>query len=361
MKINRNNYEMYMIDYLDGKLSAAEVTELLHFIQQYPDLIKEFELLNIPVPSLDTGSETIDKSFLKKPDYGSLENSYEEKLITYLEGEMSKVEMDELEKHFIIYPELKAESELFRKTKLAPDKNIVFKNKNALKKSVPLFSNYQNYLWRAAAVLFLCGLILFLNRTPPEYTTAVKNPVQPKTYTNPESQLQTTRSNSEKAIVSLVPGKKYDSQATSHTVIKSPVETEILKKKDPIRFESIEEMGLRQIAINNENDLQNTLTVIAHSISDPGTGRLKEQDRFLDLPQFIEQRISYTTSKVLVEQNKPDSVLAHSALSNIGLLLVRLYNKVTGDDARVVKKYNNSGKVIGFGILANNFQFSTGK
>ena len=74
----------------------------------------------------------------------------------------------ELKKAFIIYPELKVDAELFTKTKLIADKNIVFDNKNILKKPVPVFSLYQNYLWRAAAVLTFFGLIFFVTRAPQE-------------------------------------------------------------------------------------------------------------------------------------------------------------------------------------------------
>ena len=46
MKINRNNYEMYFIDYLDGVLSPDLVSELLLFLDENPDLKEELSDLD---------------------------------------------------------------------------------------------------------------------------------------------------------------------------------------------------------------------------------------------------------------------------------------------------------------------------
>ena len=67
------------------------------------------------------------------------------------------------------------------------------------------------------------------------------------------------------------------------------------------------------------------------------------------------------TKDVLIEVNKPDSANKNFALADIGLLFLKVYNKTTGDDAKVVKRYDKTGKVIGVEIVANNFQFATGK
>jgi len=45
MKINRNNYEIYIIDYLDGQLSEAAEQKLMQFLEQNPDLKEELELI----------------------------------------------------------------------------------------------------------------------------------------------------------------------------------------------------------------------------------------------------------------------------------------------------------------------------
>lgn len=45
MTINLNNYEEYLLSYIDGELPAAEVKELLQFLQDHPELQEELKLL----------------------------------------------------------------------------------------------------------------------------------------------------------------------------------------------------------------------------------------------------------------------------------------------------------------------------
>ena len=52
MKVNRNNYEVWMIDYFDGKLNASEIADLMAFIEVHEDIREEFELFS---------NETLDK------------------------------------------------------------------------------------------------------------------------------------------------------------------------------------------------------------------------------------------------------------------------------------------------------------
>ena len=50
MDINRQNFETYFIDYLDGRLDPGQVAELLSFLEKNPDLereLKEFENIQI--------------------------------------------------------------------------------------------------------------------------------------------------------------------------------------------------------------------------------------------------------------------------------------------------------------------------
>jgi hypothetical protein len=44
MKISRQNYEQYFVDYLDGKLNDEQVGVLMSFLEFNPDLKEEFVL-----------------------------------------------------------------------------------------------------------------------------------------------------------------------------------------------------------------------------------------------------------------------------------------------------------------------------
>ncbi len=63
--ITRDNYEIYMIDYLDGNLSGEVKQQLMQFLQKNPDLKEELELIqDTPLP---VSNETFEqKDILKK-------------------------------------------------------------------------------------------------------------------------------------------------------------------------------------------------------------------------------------------------------------------------------------------------------
>lgn len=358
MNINRTNYEMYMIDYLDGKLSAMEVVDLLLFIEQNPDIKKEFELLKSSESSFEIEIETINKASLKKPVYESIKNNYQDTLIANLEGDLNPEEKIKLDKDLIIYPELKKDIELFNKTKFSPDTNIVFENKQALKKSIPLFGSYKQYLWRAAAVLAIFGSVLFLTREPNRNTVAIKTTSQPTILkknnfqdatTNHKNMIaSTTVSIKDKPFKKTGQLKKFIKQHTEETVAIS------------IHFEVIEQKG--QVVINKDTEtiLNQTLHYLVYT-PERKSIPAKEELQFKELGEVAAEQWKKNTKDVLIEVNKPDSVNKNFALADIGLLFLKVYNKTTGDDAKVVKRYDKAGKVIGVEIVANNFQFATGK
>ena len=331
--MNRNNYEMYMIDYLDGKLSAMEVADLLLFIEQNPDIKKEFELLKSSESSFEIEVETIHKASLKKPVYESIKNNFQEKLIANLEGDLTPEEKIKFDKELIVYPELKRDIELFNKTKFAPDTNIVFENKQALKKSIPLFDSYKHYLWRAAAVLAIFGSILFLMSEPNRNTVAIKTTTHP----------------------TILKENIFQDATTNH---KNMIASTAVSKKD----KTTKKTGQQKIVIkqHTETILNQTLHYLVYT-PEKKSITAKEELQFKELREVAAEQWKKNTKDVLIEMNKPDSVNKNFALADIGLLFLKVYNKTTGDDAKVVKRYDKTGKVIGVEIVANNFQFATGK
>ena len=43
MDINRDNYEIFFVDYMDGKLSSGDENRLMAFLVQNPDIAEELE------------------------------------------------------------------------------------------------------------------------------------------------------------------------------------------------------------------------------------------------------------------------------------------------------------------------------
>ena len=143
MEININNYEVYVIDFIDGMLNEIDTANLLIFLDQNPVLKEEFEILINSSKLIPFELNSFDSSSLLKPTNINL-NNYNEKLIALIENDLVQADKDFLLIEINRYSELKKEYELFLKTKLIPDSKILFKNKEFLIKTpfsiLPLYT-----------------------------------------------------------------------------------------------------------------------------------------------------------------------------------------------------------------------------
>lgn len=158
MKINRNNYEPFFIDYLEGTLDEKLVDDFLEFLQQNPDLKEELSLFN-PV-NVEPEEYTFTKKNRLYKEKFDLETEFNNAAISNLEGDISDFEKEEFEKYIHDHPEKEKDIALFNATKLQPDLSVTFNNKNKLYhysagKTVLLWSA------RIAAVLILALTFYF--------------------------------------------------------------------------------------------------------------------------------------------------------------------------------------------------------
>ena len=140
MKINRDNYEVWFLDYCEGRLSPQQVEELKAFLDLHYDLKEEldsFENISLPPAKkiVFDAKESLKKTVIIT--VGSIhEKNYEEFFIADVEGELTKEKKTELNIFLEKNPQLKKEFELFQKTKVTPDASIIFPAKEVLKKNI---------------------------------------------------------------------------------------------------------------------------------------------------------------------------------------------------------------------------------
>ncbi len=159
MNINRNNYEIYFLDYYENNLAPEQVAELMVFLEANPDLKEEFESFET-LSLVQDGEQFEDKNSLKKKTYkssGQINSyNYEEWMVAAVEGDLSENEIEELNLFLSLNPDAKLEYNLFKKAVLTPD-NVEVKDKESLKKKgVFLLYRYEMlYALSAAAVILL--------------------------------------------------------------------------------------------------------------------------------------------------------------------------------------------------------------
>ncbi len=147
--ININNYEAYLLDYYEGRLNTKFIEELKTFVIMHPELNIDLEHSLIYIDN--EPKEIINKTTLYKFD--------EDAIIAYVEDVATDNEKTKINNSLQDNAWLQKEISLYQKTKLQPDYNITFNNKEKLKKR-PVYFLYSRIA--AAIVLFSVTTILII-------------------------------------------------------------------------------------------------------------------------------------------------------------------------------------------------------
>lgn len=152
MKITRDNYEPFFLDYLEGNLKETMIDQFLDFLEQNPDLKEELQLFdNIHLPEEQVAFSG--KQHLYKSEHDE-KPAFEMKTIAYMEGDLKDDERESFETFLAAHPELQKEYDLFGKTRLIADTTIKFPDKNKIYRKTGA-TIVLNWVARAAAVIVL--------------------------------------------------------------------------------------------------------------------------------------------------------------------------------------------------------------
>jgi hypothetical protein len=132
MQIDKSNYEIWLIDWLDGNLNDIQTEQLELFLKDNPDLKEEFEelatfRLNSPEISFQY------KNQLKKTSHDLSESQLEYLSVAYLENDLSDEEKKDLLESIEQDKEKKNSFNLIQKIKLYP-RELSYIQKNKLLK-----------------------------------------------------------------------------------------------------------------------------------------------------------------------------------------------------------------------------------
>ena len=159
MKISRNNYESWFIDYTDGTLTAEQRAELLLFLEQHPDLKAEFENFVNELLPLQSMPESLPETFsasLKRGDITESNLSYY--LIASMEGDLNAEEKNRLDTFLHNNPTAAKQQSLVALTRLQPVEEI-YPAKSELKKPVPMVFNFTRTVKYAVAAMLLLTVV----------------------------------------------------------------------------------------------------------------------------------------------------------------------------------------------------------
>jgi hypothetical protein len=310
MNINRHNYEVFFIDYIDGKLTVEQLSELKTFLSQNPDLEKDLLEFN-STPVLAENIVFADKNSLKKNSSTNStinESNFDETSISIIEGDYDRTYLKFFLNYINQHPDKKKDFENYKKTILKPDLSIQFTNKQQLKHYKLNVRKIIVFTSAAASIALLIGGYLFVNNTQSDIVKNNYNTIVKSENNIIKEHIKTTIIAEKKETLNKPPKVKN---------------TYIEVKKEPVKRENI-----------NIEQINNKPAIIQRSITnDLKLNRISENtiktrniDNYLTVTQYAEKEIE----KMLPANEKLSLIsLAKVGVNKLNKLVGIKYNTYT--------------------------------
>jgi hypothetical protein len=381
MKINKDNYEQFFLDYHEGTLPAEMVAELFLFLEKNPHLKNEFERfekIELPLPKPVLFPE---KFLLKK---GSIdESNYVQFFISQVEGTLQPDEKQMLEEFLIAFPKYKPELQLFEKTRLHADLSVKYPHKKNLKKPIPLFAQRETWYYAAAAacILFFLGMY-FLNlnnnnakpemahrgsgsdvRTQRESGSDVKTKPTAAGSSVMTQTMAVTQRMAHGSDVKTQPTAAGSSVKTQTMAVTQPMKihqssvatqtmaaTQTMEYMEPLQPKLIAEEIKPELAEKNSH---------GHNAYYTLTASIQETPSYLTVGEMVKQFSQNKLKTVMNDKPVTDDLLNPHVPAKIkGIrFLSWCYEQVTGKKVDVKTTYNPFGKLTSYHVSAGKIQF----
>ncbi len=351
MNITRENYEAYIIDYLDGRLDPIQSTELMHFLSQNPDLREEFyEFENIEINK--SAPIELNKEPLKK-DFSDIkqinEDNFDEFCVAMFEGDLNDHDESRLKKYIKKHSEKKKDLDLYSKIHLLPDYSIKYSEKDGLKKSSPFIRRKNLLLYAtsiAAAILFL---VLLVGRQEKEKDVISEIHITeniPDEKISSQKEYKNNVADKEKPVAKAE--KSKPSYYTGNKQISEKIHDNLLADNTDNRREMPE--YLTPIYPRLTNTIEYTDLMLSSDI--------------IASKRIYENKHAQVTSAGKKEENT-DNYGIYGYLSNkinvwtIAEAGVKSFNYLTESEVRLSKQTGNEGEIVAFALNSETFSISS--
>jgi len=132
MKPDRTNYEIWLIDYLDGNLDEVRVKQLISFLEENPDIREECaDILSYNLKAEEASFKN--KNTLKRSVSDLTDTQFDYLCISAAENDINEQQRRELESIISVKPEKRKIFESFGRIKLVPPV-VIYNRKPALRR-----------------------------------------------------------------------------------------------------------------------------------------------------------------------------------------------------------------------------------
>jgi len=343
MEINRDNYEKYLIDYLDGALSESNCMDLMIFLGQHPDLKMEMEGLDDirlePAEAFYGGKELLKKSLFSVIQQKQL--SFDEVCVASMEGDLDNSEQELLLSYINEDPERQKEHAVLTKAVLEPDLSIVFEHKNRLRKPVFVVSRRIIYTTISAAAAILVLLFLLFGPDTPSVSDITSVDIQNQSGVNTE-QFQLQRMNA----ISPLP-------ILSQRLEVVPENRLILIPSLPV-VTSLERINITAIQARNSLLSSSSLIQKEYIAIRSYTKYDRMYDEYLTPNEYLTGLIRKTITGKNIGEREEKPVIRELADAGIQKL-----EELTANNFDLSRSYDSEGNVQRFTLETSFFGFST--
>lgn len=351
MKINLENYEAFMLDYLEGNLDKVASEELMQFLDQHPELKADLKLFDpLTIEPNNTPRFKFKDQLKKQPAdaYNLPVRDY--LLIKQQEEGLTNAESETLISNYGNDAQLENDAKLYASSYLTSNKNIRYDGKSHLKRSLVIPFFRKQTLNRAASVaaLLLFGSVIWF--------------IQDHLSVNSNSALvqrQPIHQDAKPLIVEAQPEAKVVEKSLNHP----PLSKDSLLKfaKDP--------MQIKQKKTVNKTTKTNT-TRLTHqynqftrmaSASLPAFKTVKvnafEEGLNTMMPQYMnnnmyKQELAAIYQKIEAENENPS---LNIALVEGG---VKFVNWLSKDQLELQKQYDENKNLIGYHLTGEKLEIT---
>jgi len=342
MKIDRSNYEIWIIDWLDGLLNEDEIGRLQFFLNENPDLKTEYDELTLI--SLTPGNQSFThKNNLKKTSSDITEEQFEYLSVGYLENDLSndqKIELKESVEHDL---SRKKTFELIQKTRITPPEALYKNKKKLLRKTAYQKVLRLSLIGLSSAAFIALALFTYISK-PKAFQIKAENTAQifitESARQKPDVKIVSDEMKKTSKMPSFNDARKTLSPLTKKSDISRP---ETGNNSPVINSSLVRPAGQADILLNkipvssrivlNEKSTPNALIALNFktdvSVSDDGRSRIRK---------FIAKTFR---EKILKENTNQDSPLKAFEFAEAG---VSGLNKLLGWEMVLDEKKNSNGE-----------------
>ncbi len=342
MKIDRSNYEIWLIDWLDGNLNDQEAERLRLFLSENPDIKAEAEDMDIcTLASSDAPFKN--KDLLKRSPSGISQEQFEYLSVASFENDLSEAQQNELKELINNDPARREIFEQIGRLRLDPAR-LTYKYKNRLKRRTVAQSAIRiSLMFASAAAVIALMISLYLPLPEPlpyeKPKTAQLAPVLE--IPEPIGQKKSAPVDSEKAVLpaeekTVLAQTSYSEPATDQKEVTEVTENNPSTATIPSEYAIAE---VKTIHLNPDFELSRIPSdnrLVAASFP---TVLIEDEDVRSSIGRFIARNFR---EKLLKEETPPDSPIKGFEIAEAGVAGI---NKIFGWEMELDKKKNETGEV----------------